>query len=876
MDALQAQKPADLLLVDGNSILNRAYFGIGRNQRLTAPDGTPTGAIFTFFNMLFSFQDALQPERTCVCFDRPEPTFRHELYEDYKAGRKAMDDDLAIQFPLVKEGLKYMGLNQVEKAGCEADDLIASLAKLGAEAGDHVYVLSGDRDLWQLISDQVTLIYPYKNKSGSGKDYMGPEEFQQIYGFGPEAFLDFKALMGDPSDNIPGVPGVGEKTAMALIQEYGSLDQVYAHLDEIKGAKGRNLKEGRDSAYLSYRLAKLNDQAAIPACPANLPVDKEALDQYLQRLNIQSLRPRFDLEAQEALSAQALEKEWTKLDSWQDLALNSDSKLAILPLPAGSWTLLNDQDQLVCLSLAELNFVWPQILAPGPQIFFWAGKEVLRDAGLEIPLKPYYDGEIAAYLLNVGDLGKAYPEAFLTAWQALGGEHIAFQALETLSGPDLDRELYFRLSALLKFSQLADQALADFKLTQLATDLEFPLARVLAEMERVGIGIDRASLDRLSQEMAEELAALEKRIFAYFPREINLNSSKQLGEVLFEDLGLRGGKKNKNGSYSTAAEVLDKLYYDHPTIPLILEYRELAKLRSTFVEGLSKEISEDGRIHTHFKQTLTTTGRLSSAEPNLQNIPVKSDRANAIRKLFVPKPGWTFVDADYSQIELRLLAHMSQDPGLQEAFQSNADIHLATASRIFNKPAEEISSKERRDAKTINFSIIYGISDFSLSQDLGLSVADARAYIDAYYSHYPRVKPWMEAQVDQAKKLGYVETILGRRRYIPELKSRNYHQRKFGERAAMNAPVQGSAADLIKIAMVEVEKELTAAGLRAKLILQVHDELVLEVPDEEVPEAAAILRRVMEAALPLSVPLKVDLDVGKSWGEMSPYPHFSC
>lgn len=876
MDALQAQKPADLLLVDGNSILNRAYFGIGRNQRLTAPDGTPTGAIFTFFNMLFSFQDALQPERTCVCFDRPEPTFRHELYEDYKAGRKAMDDDLAIQFPLVKEGLKYMGLNQVEKAGCEADDLIASLAKLGAEAGDHVYVLSGDRDLWQLISDQVTLIYPYKNKSGSGKDYMGPEEFQQIYGFGPEAFLDFKALMGDPSDNIPGVPGVGEKTAMALIQEYGSLDQVYAHLDEIKGAKGRNLKEGRDSAYLSYRLAKLNDQAAIPACPANLPVDKEALDQYLQRLNIQSLRPRFDLEAQEALSAQALEKEWTKLDSWQDLALNSDSKLAILPLPAGSWTLLNDQDQLVCLSLAELNFVWPQILAPGPQIFFWAGKEVLRDAGLEIPLKPYYDGEIAAYLLNVGDLGKAYPEAFLTAWQALGGEHIAFQALETLSGPDLDRELYFRLSALLKFSQLADKALADFKLTQLATDLEFPLARVLAEMERVGIGIDRASLDRLSQEMAEELAALEKRIFAYFPREINLNSSKQLGEVLFEDLGLRGGKKNKNGSYSTAAEVLDKLYYDHPTIPLILEYRELAKLRSTFVEGLSKEISEDGRIHTHFKQTLTTTGRLSSAEPNLQNIPVKSDRANAIRKLFVPKPGWTFVDADYSQIELRLLAHMSQDPGLQEAFQSNADIHLATASRIFNKPAEEISSKERRDAKTINFSIIYGISDFSLSQDLGLSVADARAYIAAYYSHYPRVKPWMEAQVDQAKKLGYVETILGRRRYIPELKSRNYHQRKFGERAAMNAPVQGSAADLIKIAMVEVEKELRAAGLRAKLILQVHDELVLEVPDEEVPEAAAILRRVMEAALPLSVPLKVDLDVGKSWGEMSPYPHFSC
>ena len=876
MDALQAQKPADLLLVDGNSILNRAYFGIGRNQRLTAPDGTPTGAIFTFFNMLFSFQDALQPERTCVCFDRPEPTFRHELYEDYKAGRKAMDDDLAIQFPLVKEGLKYMGLNQVEKAGCEADDLIASLAKLGAEAGDHVYVLSGDRDLWQLISDQVTLIYPYKNKSGSGKDYMGPEEFQQIYGFGPEAFLDFKALMGDPSDNIPGVPGVGEKTAMALIQEYGSLDQVYAHLDEIKGAKGRNLKEGRDSAYLSYRLAKLNDQAAIPACPANLPVDKEALDQYLQRLNIQSLRPRFDLEAQEALSAQALEKEWTKLDSWQDLALNSDSKLAILPLPAGSWTLLNDQDQLVCLSLAELNFVWPQILAPGPQIFFWAGKEVLRDAGLEIPLKPYYDGEIAAYLLNVGDLGKAYPEAFLTAWQALGGEHIAFQALETLSGPDLDRELYFRLSALLKFSQLADKALADFKLTQLATDLEFPLARVLAEMERVGIGIDRASLDRLSQEMAEELAALEKRIFAYFPREINLNSSKQLGEVLFEDLGLRGGKKNKNGSYSTAAEVLDKLYYDHPTIPLILEYRELAKLRSTFVEGLSKEISEDGRIHTHFKQTLTTTGRLSSAEPNLQNIPVKSDRANAIRKLFVPKPGWTFVDADYSQIELRLLAHMSQDPGLQEAFQSNADIHLATASRIFNKPAEEISSKERRDAKTINFSIIYGISDFSLSQDLGLSVADARAYIDAYYSHYPRVKPWMEAQVDQAKKLGYVETILGRRRYIPELKSRNYHQRKFGERAAMNAPVQGSAADLIKIAMVEVEKELRAAGLRAKLILQVHDELVLEVPDEEVPEAAAILRRVMEAALPLSVPLKVDLDVGKSWGEMSPYSHFSC
>lgn len=867
-------KQADLLLVDGNSILNRAYYGIGRNQRLSAPDGTPTGAIFTFFNMLFSYLDLLQPERTCVCFDRPEPTFRHQLYEGYKAGRKPMEEDLAIQFPLVKEGLRYMGLHQVEEPGCEADDLIASLARQGTLAGDQVYVLSGDRDLWQLISDQVTLIYPYKNKGGSGKDFMTPEEFKLIYGFGPESFLDFKALMGDPSDNIPGVKGVGEKTAMVLIQDYGSLDQVYAHLAEIKGAKGRNLAEGREDAYLSYKLAKLNFEAPVEACPANLPVDTESLDQYLQRLNIKSLRERFDLEMPEVLSAQQMEKKWTQVDTWQDLTLSPENKIALLALPTGHWSLLTDQDQLLSLSLTELNFVWPQILAVSPHLSFWAGKEALREANLSIPAYPYYDGEIAAYLLNAGDLSKAYPDSFLSAWQAVGGENIDFQDLSQLSGPALEQEVYFRLAALLKFCDLADLALADLGLSKLATDLEFPLARVLAEMERVGIGIDRESLDRLSHKMAEELTELEKRIFAYFPREINLNSSKQLGEVLFEDLGLKGGKKNKNGSYSTAADVLDKLYYDHPAIPLILEYRELSKLRSTFVQGLSKEISGDGRIHTHFKQTLTSTGRLSSAEPNLQNIPVKSDRADAIRKLFVPKPGWTFVDADYSQIELRLLAHMSQDPGLQEAFQTNADIHLATASRIFNKLPEEISSKERRNAKTINFSIIYGISDFSLSQDLGLSVAEARAYIDAYYSHYPRVKPWMEAQVDQAKKQGYVETILGRRRYIPELKSRNFHQRKFGERAAMNAPVQGSAADLIKIAMVEVEKELRAAGLKAKLILQVHDELLLEVPDEEVPEAAAILRQVMESALSLSVPLKVDLDIGKSWGEMSTYhPH---
>lgn len=871
MSAQSELKQADLLLVDGNSILNRAYYGIGRNQRLTAPDGTPTGAIFTFFNMLFSYQDLLRPDRTCVCFDRPEPTFRHELYEGYKAGRKPMDEDLAVQFPLVKEGLRYMGLHQVEEPGCEADDLIASLARHGADAGDHVYVLSGDRDLWQLISEQVTLIYPYKNKGGSGKDFMTPEEFRLIYGFGPESFLDFKALMGDPSDNIPGVKGVGEKTAMSLIQEYGSLDQVYAHLEEIKGAKGRNLTEGREDAYLSYKLARLNYDAPVEACPANLPVDTEALDQYLQRLNIKSLRERFDLEMPESRSAQNIKQSWTKVDTWQDLALTPESKLAILPIPSGHWSMLSDQNKLLSLSLAELNFIWPQILAASPQLYFWAGKEALREADLNIPLYTYYDGEVAAYLLNAGDLSKPYPEAFLSAWQAVGGESIDFQDLAQLSSPDLEQEVYFRLSALFKFCELADLALADLGLSKLARDLEFPLARVLAEMERRGIAVDQESLGNLSQSMAAEISDLENQIFAYFPREINLNSSKQLGEVLFEDLGLKGGKKNKNGSYSTAAEILEKLVYEHPVIKLILQYRELAKLRSTFVEGLGKEIADDGRIHTHFKQTLTSTGRLSSAEPNLQNIPIKSDRADDIRRLFVPKAGCSFVDADYSQIELRLLAHMSQDPGLQQAFKANEDIHLATASRIFNKAPAEITSKERRDAKTINFSIIYGISDFSLSQDLGLSVAKARAYIEAYYSHYPKVKPWMESQVEQAKKLGYVETIFGRRRYIPELKSRNFHQRKFGERAAMNAPVQGSAADLIKIAMVQVEKQLRAAGLKAKLILQVHDELLLEVPDEEIAEAAAILREAMESALDLTIPLKVDLDVGKSWGEMTSY-----
>lgn len=853
-----------ILLVDGSSILHRAYFGISRNRRFTAPDGTPTGAVFTFLNMLFSYVDKLEPKTISVCFDLSGPTFRHELYQEYKAGRKEMEEDLALQFPLVKEVLGYLGYKVLEAEGFEADDLIATLSKKASDQGSLVYILSGDRDLWQLISDTVYIIYPYTKKGMSAREIIDGEMFFEAYGFPPEQLLDYKGLKGDSSDNIPGVKGIGEKTATNLISEYGTLDQVYANLDEIKGATKKRLEEGKESAYLSYDLARLNFAAPVDWPQENNMIDKDALSSFFSRLNIKSFNKRFDLE-EEGISE--VKDDWTTISDIRDF-LEDNKKFYLTSLGEQYFALLNEQKQLFLFEGSSLREVWNLLLENDSELVLWAGKELIRDWQLAIPSKVYYDAEIAAYLLSQlkqDVFEKAFPQAFL---QATGENLLLSTGLETASLEELKAEAALRLFALKKLEERQIDLLKEQNMYQLAFDLEFPLNIVLTKMEREGIHVDIDSLKILSKKMGEEIANIERQIYFYLGEEINLNSSKQLGEVLFEKMGLKGGKKTKTGAYSTAADVLENLLDSHPVIALILEYREISKLKSTFVDGLYKEISPAGKIHTHFKQTLTTTGRLSSAEPNLQNIPIRSDWAKAIRNLFVSRPGYSFIDADYSQIELRLLAELSEDKNLKDSFIKEEDIHLSTAAKLFSKDPAEVDGQERRDAKTVNFSIIYGISDFGLARDLGISVNEARAYIKAYDLHYPQVRPWMEEQVTFAKESGYVETILHRRRYIPELKSKNFHQRKFGERAAMNAPVQGSAADLIKLAMVKVDEEFVKQKLAAKIILQVHDELLIECPDEEVDKVSRIVKERMENAMALSIPLLVDYGAGKSWGEI--------
>lgn len=858
---------ADLLLVDGNSIINRAYFAMARNNHFTAPDGTPTGAVYTFLNMLFSYIDKLNPEEICVCFDSKGKTFRHEFYEDYKAGRAAMDDDLAIQIPIAKEGLDCLGYARAELPGYEADDLVASFCKKAESAGKKVFVLSGDRDLWQLISEQTTLVYPYTNKKGGGRELMTPEAFESALGFKPQQLLDYKALKGDSSDNIPGVKGIGEKTATQLIKDYGSLDAVYENIENIKGAQKKKLIEGKDSAYLSYKLAKLNFEAPIASSLTKNVYDELAWDAFLRKLNINSFRKRFGLDLEEEEEQARLEIDYQRISNYADFAVKGE-EVILLPLESGDVALFNKDKDLYLLQEEDLPKLWQDLLLASENLIIWGLKDFSRAHDLPLEKAKFVDLEILAYLVNVGELSKGYPENILSVYQELSGQEQSFYPTEEISEAAKEEESVHRLAIYTYLREELLKRLGENKMNDLAFDLEFPLTIILGKMEQRGIKIDQAALERLSEMMAKEEASLNDEAQSYFPSEINLNSSKQLGEMLFKELGLRGAKKTKSGNYSTAADILEGIYNDHPVIPLILQYREVSKLRSTFVDGLAKELANDGRVHTHFNQTLTSTGRLSSTAPNLQNIPVKSDHAAAIRNLFIPQEGYVFLDADYSQIELRLLAVLSQDEVLLESYRKGEDIHRSTAARMFNKAPETISDLERRAAKTINFSIIYGISEFSLSQDLKVSRAEAAQYIASYHEHYPRVLPWMEEQVDFAKEHGYVETILGRRRYIPELKSKNFHQRRFGERAAMNAPVQGSAADLIKLAMVKVEQAFAEAQLQAYQILQVHDEILLEVKEEEMLEAARILKESMETAMDLSLPIKADVEIGKSWGEM--------
>lgn len=871
------------MVIDGNSILNRAFYGV---RLLTNHDGLPTNAIYGFLSTLFRLQDEYTPDRTIVCFDVKEKTFRHQKFDSYKATRKGMPDELAAQLPVMKEVLDALGMIRCEKGGYEADDLIGTISRKAEEQGDDCLIVTGDRDSLQLVSAHTTVhLVSSKGGQDTSRD-ITPEAFREEYGFDPIRLIDLKALMGDSSDNISGVPGVGEKTAMNLLHTFGSLDEVYRHLDapEIKKGLRDKLTNGEQAARDSYWLATIERDAPLPIDMQALPdaqMDRDALYDLLTRLEFKSFLTRLGLSKTEAPAPTATERkrvELTDLESAQK-QLDALTELSAVPLFAApglrAFALLA-QDTVYLLSSDSFSVTdWDTVTA---RLFAGDIKLVMHDAKptyvelLEAGLAAQgvlFDTSIAAYLLDptasaydlervaLSYLNRELPKIDLTAEDAfspLGGRDSALAAMT--ANVEAIADIYAEASA-----RLEEQGMH-----KLFFEMEMPLMTVLAEMQQAGCKADADQLCAFGEQLDTRIAALTEQIYEAAGHEFNIQSSKQLGVVLFEELGLPYKKKTKTG-YSTSAEVLESLAGYHPMIADVLEYRQLTKLKSTYVDGLLKVIAPDGRIHSHFQQTVTATGRLSSVDPNLQNIPVRTELGRELRRMFVAEQGRVLVDADYSQIELRVLAHVADDDAMIEAFRGGQDIHATTASKVYGVPVEEVTPQMRSSCKAVNFGIVYGISDFSLAQDIGVTRKEAAAFIQSYLDTYPGVHHYMESIKQSARESGYVETLFGRRRALPELNSKNFNLRSFGERAAMNTPIQGTAADIIKIAMLRVRDRLKAEGFEARLILQVHDELILEAPEHEAERAAALLREEMEHAAELRVPLVAEAKIGHSWYE---------
>ena len=871
------------MVIDGNSILNRAFYGV---RLLTNHDGLPTNAIYGFLSTLFRLQDEYTPDRTIVCFDVKEKTFRHQKFDSYKATRKGMPDELAAQLPVMKEVLDALGMIRCEKGGYEADDLIGTISRKAEEQGDDCLIVTGDRDSLQLVSAHTTVhLVSSKGGQDTSRD-ITPEVFREEYGFDPVRLIDLKALMGDSSDNISGVPGVGEKTAMNLLHTFGSLDEVYRHLDapEIKKGLRDKLTNGEQAARDSYWLATIERDAPLPIDMQALPdaqMDRDALYDLLTRLEFKSFLTRLGLSKTEAPAPTATERkrvELTDLESAQK-QLDALTELSAVPLfaaPGLRVFALLAQDTVYLLSSDSFSVTdWDTVTA---RLFAGDIKLVMHDAKptyvelLEAGLAAQgvlFDTSIAAYLLDptasaydlervaLSYLNRELPKVDLTAEDAfspLGGRDSALAAMT--ANVEAIADIYAEASA-----RLEEQGMH-----KLFFEMEMPLMTVLAEMQQAGCKADADQLCAFGEQLDTRIAALTEQIYEAAGHEFNIQSSKQLGVVLFEELGLPYKKKTKTG-YSTSAEVLESLAGYHPMIADVLEYRQLTKLKSTYVDGLLKVIAPDGRIHSHFQQTVTATGRLSSVDPNLQNIPVRTELGRELRRMFVAEQGRVLVDADYSQIELRVLAHVADDDAMIEAFRGGQDIHATTASKVYGVPVEEVTPQMRSSCKAVNFGIVYGISDFSLAQDIGVTRKEAAAFIQSYLDTYPGVHHYMESIKQSARESGYVETLFGRRRALPELNSKNFNLRSFGERAAMNTPIQGTAADIIKIAMLRVRDRLKAEGFEARLILQVHDELILEAPEHEAERAAALLREEMEHAAELRVPLVAEAKIGHSWYE---------
>lgn len=888
-----------LLIVDGNSILNRAFYAFKGPGSLSTSEGFPTNAIYGFVNILNKYMEEENPDYIGVAFDLKAKTFRHLMSDEYKATRKPMPRDLAVQIPVVKDVLNAMRIAILEKEGLEADDIIGIYSKMAEERGMAVAVLTGDRDALQLVSDRTTVIIPSTNKGKTETNRFDPDLVREKYGVEPGALIDVKALMGDASDNIKGVPGIGEKTAIELIREFGTVENLYDHLDEIPRERLKNLlAEGRESAFLSKKLATIVRTGEGPVDLESLKrreMDRPALYELFMKLEFKSLIKRMGLEGIQANEAAAEEAydvyEVTSLDELQKTVsmLNAQKELALYAMIDQTGRIGGNLAAMILGADGRFYFARtgesigePELARVISEIFI--NREIrlvchdvkplytwLLSYGLDVECG-LFDIMIAEYLLD--SQADSYSIENL-AQRHLGrspGLPEAFSGRGRMRFSDLPHDELVRsagkaVSLFVPICRIQELKLDESGQHFLYHEVELPLTMVLGSMEYYGFRVDSDALAEFGDKLERRIRSLEQAIYMLAGEEFNINSPKQLGTILFEKLGLKAVKKTKTG-YSTDAEVLESLADKHEIIPCILEYRQLAKLKSTYAEGLAKVIHPvTGRIHSSFNQTVTATGRISSTEPNLQNIPVRTELGREIRKAFIPEEGYVLLDADYSQIELRVLAHITGDENLRRAFLEGIDIHALTASQVFHVPIDQVTPDMRRSAKAVNFGIIYGISDFSLAKDINVTRKEAARYIQGYLDTYPKVKEYMEETVRNGQEQGYVETMFHRKRYIPELKASNFAVRSFGRRVALNTPIQGTAADIIKIAMVRVWRELKKRNLKSRLILQVHDELLVETWEEELEEVRDIVRRGMEEAVELSVPLTVDISVGRSWYE---------
>ncbi|MDY4813211.1 MAG: DNA polymerase I [Ruminococcus sp.] len=839
-----------LLVVDGNSILNRAFYGI---RPLTTKDGQFTNAIYGFLTMLLKIQEDVTPDAVAIAFDLKAPTFRHKAYDGYKANRKGMPEELHQQLQPLKDLLSLLGYKLITKEGFEADDILGTLSHTCAEKGDECVLATGDRDSLQLVGDKVTVRLASTKGGKANAILYDKDKIMEDYGVTPRQLIEIKAIQGDSSDCIPGVPGIGPKGAGELIQKYGNLDYIYENIDslDIKPGMRKKLVDNKESAYMSRMLGEIKLDIPIDTDINSYLVnctDPEGASRMMARLELFSLINKFHLKETEVKAPVVQKKDYIYTESD---TVDIKDKVYIYSNNGGKanieYLYIIDGDKIT--KTTDID----SVLKSSTKKYVYSSKELFAYAdknGFEIE-NLVFDITLASYLLS--------PSSSSYDITMLNGEY----DVDVYQGND---ELLCNIAPMENLCDVLAEKIKECNQSDLLTNIEIPLARVLARMENIGFAVDKEGIKNFGDSLSRQIEKLKQDIYDAVGHEFNINSPKQLGVALFEDLGLPCKKKTKSG-YSTSADVLESLRNEHPVVGMVLNYRTLSKLNSTYCEGLLKVIGEDGRIHSSFNQTETRTGRISSTDPNLQNIPVRTELGREMRKFFNARDGWMLVDADYSQIELRVLADISKDENMVEAFRENQDIHSITASQVFDMPLDYVTSQMRSKAKAVNFGIVYGIGAYSLAKDIGVSNKEAKNYIDSYLRHYSGIDRYMKEVVEKAKETGYVETTFGRRRYLPELSASNGMTRAFGERVARNAPIQGTAADIIKIAMIKVDKRLTKENLEARLILQVHDELIVECPAHETMMVAMILQEEMEKAVSLSVPLIADSAVGENWYE---------